>query len=38
MEAKPNKRTGWIIGVAVMAALTTLALAADVLIFGMLWF
>ena len=38
MEERPKKSTGWIIGVAVMAVLTTLALAADILIFGMLWF
>ena len=37
MEAKPNNRTGWIIGIVVMAVLTALAVAADVLIFGMLW-
>ena len=38
MEERPKKSTGWIIGAAVMAVLTTLALAADILIFGMLWF
>ncbi len=38
METKPKKKTGWIVGVAVMATLTALALAADILIFGMLWF
>lgn len=38
MEAKPNRKTGWIIGIAVMAVLTALAAAADIVIFGMLWF
>lgn len=38
METKPKKKTGWIIGIAVMATLCTLALLADILIFGILWF
>ncbi len=38
MESKPKKRTGWIVGIVVMAVLCTFALLADILIFGILWF
>ncbi len=38
METKPKRKTGWIIGIVVMAVLTALAVAADAVIFGLLWF
>ncbi len=37
MEGTPKKKTGWIIGIVVMAVLTALAIAADAVIFGLLW-
>ena len=37
MEGTPKKKTGWIIGIVVMSVLTALVLAADIVIFGMLW-
>lgn len=38
METKPTRKKGWIVGIVVMAVLTALAIAADAVIFGLLWF